>query len=155
MVLVLDSWLESYHNAHAAGNIPDEYYNDDMLKYIKWYLARPDNQVWVAYHPGEDASSKADVYGWCAVESNIKLPSRTRLDGRWHTALVPTEEKLLHYVYVKQGFRRMGIAKRLLSKAGIDTNYPYLFSHKTGITKECPLFANGRWVPLLARKHKE
>jgi GNAT superfamily N-acetyltransferase len=155
MIFVYDSWMESYRDAHACGPIPDIYYKEDVLKYLKWYVARPDTQVWVAYHPGETADSKADIYAWAVVESNISLPVRTRLDGRWRNTVEPTDEKLVHYVYTKQGFRKMGIAKKLLSKAGVDSNYPFLISFKTGLVKDCSLFANARWVPLLARRTKE
>lgn len=155
MRFILDSWLESYHDAHAAGPIPEEFYKEDMLKYIHWYLKRPDVQVWVAYHPGESPESRADMYAWAVVESNIKTPVRSRLDGRWQTSLVPTDEKLVHYVYTKQGFRKLGIAKKLLAKAGVDTDHPYLISFKTGVVSSCSLFANAKWVPLLARRNKE
>lgn len=154
--LIVGSWVDSYRDAHACGPIPMPEYDATMTHWVRdWYLQRPGVKVWVAYHPEETSESKADLYGWCVVEHNIKLPRRVRENGRYHTVMEEVDELLLHYVYVKKDYRGEGLARMLLKKAGIDVNYPYLYLFKTGVVKDCSLFANGKWVPLLGRHAKE
>lgn len=153
---IIGSWCDSYRDAHAAGPIPMPEYDETMSKWLRnWYLKRPGVQVWVAYHPGEDSESRADIYAWCAVEHGVKLPRRIRVDGRFKTVLEEVTEPLVLYVYTKQPYRRLGVAKALLKRAGCDVSQPFLYGFKTGVVKDINLFKNGRWQPLVIRHLKE
>jgi GNAT superfamily N-acetyltransferase len=126
---VVESWLSSYKTAHAAGLIAMASWREVMVPQIERVLAKPGVQVHVAYHPGEQDRG-ADLYGWIAAE--------------------PGAEPLVHYVYVKQPYRRMGIARGLLGALGIDPASDLEYTCKTPIVSRLPL-PRARWQPLRAR----
>lgn len=136
--LIFDSWLSSFADAHAAGLIPMHMYRRVYHEAIAWIMARPGAETWVAYHPGEHDTT-ADLYGWICIE-------------RGHAAPV------IHYAFVKQAFRRMGIARGLLAATDIDPTAPLLFTFKTGIvtdSREGPALLaklpRAKWAPMVAR----
>jgi GNAT superfamily N-acetyltransferase len=132
MAFVVDSWIDSYKSAHAAGMIAMGDFRTVYQRQIALALARPGTQLWVAYHPG-DTDHTADIYGWAAVEHSDGCP-------------------YVQYCYVKSAYRRMGIAKSLLAKAGITPDRHWEYSCKTGIvTKLAKAMPNARWNPLRIR----
>lgn len=130
---VVESWLSSYRTAHAAGLIAMDDWHDVMLRQVERVLARPGCETHVACHPGEDLPG-ADLYGWIATEPEPE----------------PGLGPLVHYCYVKVAYRRMGIARGLLSAAGVDRQRPWVYTCKTGVVSSLPL-GQGRWRPLIAR----
>lgn len=90
--LILSSWLRSYHDAPGVENIPNDVYFADTGHHgiVTRLLATA--QTFVAC--AEDDSD--NIQGWAC-------------DGG---------QSLLHYVYVKAPFRRIGIAKLLLGGYG-------------------------------------
>ena len=167
MALVVDSWVDSYRTAHAAGMIPMPMYKESQRANVRWVLARPGVEVWVAYHPGESPESRADLYGWIAVERGYSVPRaiRQRVGGelRWVEELRPCTDPLVHYVFVKESYREHGIAAGLFRAARVDRTKPFLFTCKTGVLNE-RLRRDGptllerhplaRWSPLIARYPK-
>lgn len=132
LVFVLDSWLDSYRTAHAAGLIAMEDWRVVMGPQIRKLLQRPGAEVIVAYKPKE-ASGRADLYGWIAVEGGLAEPH-------------------VHYCYVKQPYRRMGIARGLMASAGIEPEGRFRYSCKTGVVSALkPKIPRARWAPLVAR----
>ena len=131
MPFVVDSFIESYRLAHAAGMIAMADWRTVMQRQLSLALARRGVQLWVAYHPG-DTDRVADVYGWVAVELGPETP-------------------YVLYSYTKSAYRRMGIAKSLLKAAGIDTAKPWEYAAKTGIVSKLKLLPNARWNPLRVR----
>jgi GNAT superfamily N-acetyltransferase len=114
-------------------------------------LSRPGCVTWVAYNPSsEDTGS--DLYGWAAVERDFKIPTRKRVNGQWDTGLEWSGDPLVHYVFTKQAYRKLGIAKGLLRAAGVNTEDPFWYSSKTPVLdrlkSKMPL---GKWNPLLCR----
>lgn len=150
--LVVDSWAESYRTAHAAGMIAMSRWRDVMEVEIRAVLARPGCEVTVAHHPGEEGT-RADVYGWIAVEhGGFYVETKRRRSGRLKRVLVRVGEPLVHYVFVKRGYRRMGLARRLLVAAGVDVAAPFAYTCKTGVVSRLsPKIPRARWEPLIAR----
>jgi GNAT superfamily N-acetyltransferase len=129
MPFVVDSFLESFRTAHAGGLIVMSDWKPVMRRQLALMLSRPGSEVWVAYHPGEDV---ADLYGWIAL---------------WRA-----ERPLVLYVYVKQAYRRLGVARGLFGAAGIDLEGPFDYAAKTGVvTSLAPKMPRARWNPLRAR----
>jgi len=58
--------------------------------------------------------------------------------------------KIVHYIFVKEAFRRFKIAKQLLSDAGIDLQKPVLISHATYSLKKCA----PKFEPQPRKKHR-
>lgn len=151
---VVSSWVDSYRTAHAAGMIPMPLYERMMRECVAWVLSRPGMKIWVAYRPGEDPELKTDLYGWLAVESDVMTPVRVRKDGKWTEELVPAGLPLVHYCFTKQAYRRLGIARALLTAAGVPSGKPFLYACKTALVSQLPLPGGSRWTPLIARYPK-
>ena len=130
MAFVADSFLESFRTSHAAGLIAMDDWRIVMTRQLGLLFARPGVDVHVAHHPTE---AVADLYGWAAVERSQPVP-------------------LVLYVYVKQPYRRMGIAKALLGAAGISPTDNFEYAAKTGVVSKLGYaIPNARWNPLRAR----
>lgn len=157
LALVIDSWLESYRFAHAAGLIALDDWRDVMVPQVKRVLARPGVAVHVAYHPGE-TDQRADLYGWIAVERDYVVPvrGRERIDGTkpmWIEKLVASDCPLVHFVYVKEAYRRMGIARGLFKAARVDPTLRFLHTCKTAVVTELKrAIPRAVWSPLIARQ---
>lgn len=134
MPFVMSSWLKSFKTSNAAGLLPFNLYYDAYRLAIQQLLDRG-SVVYVAYVPGED-EAKSDIYGWACVERGFDKP-------------------LVHYVYVKQPYRRLGVAKALLRAAGVHVSQPFFYTYRTPIVAE---LLRGRrqavWMPVLARSRK-
>lgn len=148
MPLVVDSWIDSYRTAHAAGLIPMAIWRETMERVLFDHVfPRRGVEIWVAYHPGEEGT-KADLYGWIAIERNVVIPSRHG------TKEIPSP--LVHYVFVKQAYRRLGIARGLFRAAGVSLAEPFFYSCKTGVVSELKDKAPcARWAPLIVRFPKD
>lgn len=129
---VLHSWLDSYKFSHAAGLIAVADWRAVMEPQVRRILARAGVSVLVAHHPVTDRT--ADVYGWVALESYRNIP-------------------LVHYVYVKQAYRRMGVAAELLLAAGVHPSDRFYYTCRTAVVGKLDL-PRAQWRPLIAR-HEE
>lgn len=134
MPFVVDSFLESFRTAHAAGLIVMTDWRPVMTRQLALMFGRRGTEVWVAHHPTE-ADHTADLYGWIALSQ----PK-------------PPETPLVFYVYVKQAFRRMGIARGLFAAAGVDPTGEWDYAAKTAVvTKLASKMPRAKWNPLRAR----
>ena len=135
IVFVVSSWLSSFRGAHAAGLINMADWPQVMTPQIQQVLNRPGCQTYVAYAPNE-RDHISDLYGWMACEPDNDVP-------------------LVHYVYIKRAYRKMGIARGLMATAGIDPYEPYAYTCKTAtlnsLRQKMPF---ARWSPLTARYDK-
>ena len=149
---ILDSWLYSFRSADAAGLIAMEDWPSVMRPQLAKVLARSGVLVTVAYKPGE-MDHRADLYGWIAVERDF-LVVRRRPHER--PSLVKSDEPLVHYVFVKQPYRQLGIARGLFNAAGVSPASPFLYTCKTGAAvRLAPKIPLARWEPLIARHPKD
>lgn len=149
---IVDSWVDSYKNAHAAGMISMKTWKKVMVPEVYRVLSRPGVEVWVAHNPSQ--TEGADIYGWLAVEKGVKLPSREKVNGRFYRALLDTPYPLVHYAYTKQIYRKNGIFRGLMAAARVDG--PFMYTCKTGIWQKV-IASKGslaKWMPLLARYEK-
>lgn len=151
---VLESWLDSYRTAHAAGLVSMEDWKPLMRRQFQKILSRYGCVTWVAFNPS-DPDSGSDLYGWAAVERDFQVPVRKRVNNQWEQILENSEAPLVHYVFVKQAYRKMGIAKGLLRAAGVDVQEPFWHSSKTPVLEKLKSkMPQARWNPLLARFSK-
>lgn len=154
MRLVVESFLDSYRTAHAAGLIAMEDWRDVMEPQWLKVLARPGVEVHVAHHPDE-ADPRYDVYGWLAIERGYDEVRKVQRDRKWVRRLVRADAPLVHYVYVKKLYRKHGIARGLFRAAGVDPRQPFNHTTTTAVVSELgdhvPL---ARFTPLIARHPK-
>jgi GNAT superfamily N-acetyltransferase len=128
---VEESFLDSFRTCHTAGLISMDEWHDVMAPQWRRLMARPRMEVAVAYHPGE-TDHRADLYGWLAVERGHERP-------------------YVLYCYVKQPYRRMGVARGLFAYAGIDGDL-FDFAANTGaVSRVRPKIPRARFRPLIAR----
>jgi GNAT superfamily N-acetyltransferase len=151
---VVETWLDAYRDAHAAGLIQWDDWHDVMRPQLLKVLARPGVATWVAAWAGEEPGL-ADLAGWISVERGYFLPAKSLRGGRHLKNLVGAPEPLVHFVYVKAGYRKGGIARGLFRAAEVDPGASFRYTCKTGIVTELaakvPL---ARWAPLIARRPK-
>lgn len=85
---VINSWLKSYASSDAAKVLPREVYFRGQHGLITAILGREGTRVLVACM----ADDTDAILGWACVEGSV-----------------------VHFTYVKQTYRRLGVAKRLLA----------------------------------------
>ncbi len=120
---IFNSWLRSFRKSHYAGPIPYNLYYDFYQKVIEQILRRDGVEVKVAV-PEEHPSQ---IIGYCVLEHGFEKP-------------------VVHYCYVKQGFRGMGFAKRMVGT----TDFFYTF--RTPSVRWLP---SANFVPAIVRRPKE
>ena len=146
---IVDSWVESYRHCHAAGLIPMPHYNGVYRAAVNWLLDRPGVAVTVAVD--DDM-----ILGWVAVEADPVVPVRRRVrtDGRmqWTEQLESAGCPMVLYCFVKDAFRRHGIARALFAAAKVDLGARFLYASKTPAADRLKdKFPHARWDPLAAR----
>lgn len=138
MRLIEESFLDSFRTAHAAGLIAMEDWRDVMMPQIAKMLSRPGVQIIVAHNPNA-INPRANIYGWLAHETGHPQP-------------------YVIYCYVKQGYRKEGLARRLFAQAGIDPAQPFQYAAKTSALTHARIRAaipQAKWKPLTARFTKD
>ena len=125
---LLDSWLNAYRASPWAGAVPNNKYFDVYGDAIKELLTRG-SKVLVACNP--DNSSQ--ILGWVCYELSAR------------------GDKVVHFVYVKDVFRKLGIANSLIGAAGINPKGRFYYTYKTKMSKVFKLAAH---EPAIARRVK-
>lgn len=137
---VIDTWVESFRNAYAAGVVPMDYYQADYRRYVQWLLERRKPVVLVAYDSAAEVAG-AELLAFMAYEETATFPT-----GNTTRTVGP----VVHYVYVKEYARERGLAKALFSAARVDQHGPFVFTFKpTDLDKS--RVPRARWNPLIAR----
>lgn len=104
---IYSTWLKSYRTGSGLGLASGKHaYFITYNLIIDYILEKPDAHVWVAVKPDEPNV----IYGYLVCEPTI-----------------------LHYVYVKDGFRKLGIAASLYKTAFYER--PYI-THATAMSRE-------------------
>jgi len=101
---IFNSWLKSFRRSWFAQRIPNDIFYSQQHKVVEEILSRVTTQA----HVITPATDPATICGYAVTEA---IPGT---EGR---------AKLVHYTYVKETFRRLGLATRLLSHAGIGPDY--------------------------------
>jgi GNAT superfamily N-acetyltransferase len=107
---VVATWSASYKRSHSAGIIQTEDWAGIMHGQIEKVLAREGMRAVIAY----DKRDQDYLYGWIAGDTTASTP-------------------VVAYVYVKEPYRRQGIARGLFSAFGVDPKRHFLYPCKTGI----------------------
>lgn len=103
---LFNSWLRSYRQSEFAKQMQNEVYFAAQHKVIEGLLKTCKTLI---------ACNHADIsqiYGYTVT---------TEVDG------VP----VVHFAYVKEPYRGLGLARKLLQEAGISLEKPYCYTHKT------------------------
>ena len=133
---IVSAWDASYEDAHTSGMIPMQLWADTMRPIIEHYLDRPYARTFVAYNP-DDPDPLADLHGFICGEPDEKPP-------------------IVYYVYVKEPYRRDGIATKLFAALGIDPNRPFEYLCSTPVmphlVRKVPF---AKWKPNPARYSRE
>lgn len=102
--LIFNSWLKSYRNSDFAKHQCNAVYFGSYKLIVQQLISR--SLVYVACDPKD----YTHVYGYIVYEE------------------LPKNNLLLHYVYVKHTYRKMGVAQKLLSHIK-QTSNPVLVTH--------------------------
>lgn len=101
---ILDSWTSSYRNSKYAGTVPNNLWQEVQRSTIVQLMTRPTCRTTVALTPKPFSSP-----GLTGIE--IEGMPRGRVMG-----YSVAEPGILHWIYTKKDYRRLGVAKSLLSK---------------------------------------
>lgn len=133
---IVGSWESSYQDAHTSGMVPMIMWAGVMRPIVEHYLDRPYTRCIVAYNP-DDTDPLADLHGFICGEPDEKPP-------------------IVLFVYVKEAFRRAGIATKLFAALGIDPNRPFEYLCSTPVmphlVRKVPF---AKWKPNRARYSRE
>lgn len=99
---ILDSWTSSYRNSKYAGTVPNNLWQEVQRSTIVQLMTRPACRTTVALTPLPDIPSKYNI---------PEYRGRGRVMG-----YSVAEPGILHWIYTKKDYRRLGVAKSLLEK---------------------------------------
>lgn len=125
---LLDSWAKSTRDEPWAGCIPNNMYMAVLQESVRQLVARG-MHILIACNPERESQ----IVGWLAVEK-----------GR-------DAERVVHMLYCKRAFRRMGIARLLLAQVGLKPDDPFVYTYRTRMSR---VFPNAKHLPAVARRHK-
>lgn len=121
---IFNSWLKSYRSSYFAKSISNTIYFEGHHKIIE-KLAKT-SEIIVACNPQDPEQ----IFGYICAE---------KIDGIF----------CLHYIYVKQSFRRLGIGKLLLNSFERDKEQASVFTHHTKIAERLAAKYNMVYHPYL------
>lgn len=107
---IFNSWLKSYRNSLFAKTISNTIYFSEHHKIIE-KLAKT-SEIIIACNPDDPNQ----IYGYACAE---------KIDGIF----------TLHYIYVKQPFRRLGLANFMLTAFDVDMSEPSIHTHQTKVSE--------------------
>lgn len=94
---IVSTWSRSFKLSHSAGLIHSDDWPTVMHTQLERILDRDGARALIAC----DRDDGDYFYGWIAADTTDRIP-------------------VLHYVYVKEPYRRAGIARQLFTAIGID-----------------------------------
>lgn len=125
--MVLKTWIGTYRNSLHAGVIPNNRFTEITTDAI--------NQLF-----------KRGAQGLAAV--NPDCPEH--ILGYVVSEVTRMGEPVCHYVFVRDLYRRQGMAKELLKKAGVDPSEPFLYTFRTSCASW--FGKKAKYVPVIARR---
>ncbi len=129
-VFIIDAWIGSYRLSHSAGIIAMDDWRAVMWPTVEKLLDRAGTRTLVAVEKRDQTA----MYGFITVDTN------------------DTASPFVFYIYVKEPYRRAGMARALFEAAGIDPRFPYRYACRVALlsklTAQMPM---ARWDPLSAR----
>jgi GNAT superfamily N-acetyltransferase len=145
LTFVISSWLDATKHSYSAGLIAmDDWYAVMWPQYVK-ASKRDGMQTIVAY----EETDAGFLYGCIVADpTDQRIPEK---DGsvRWYPGLVL-------FVFVKQSYRREGIARQLFKQAGIEPHRQFLYGCNTQqASRLASKVPAARFNPLAGRYPKE
>jgi ribosomal protein S18 acetylase RimI-like enzyme len=122
---IFNAWLKSFRSAPSVTTIHNNIYYAEHHKVLEKIL-RSFNVLIAA-----DKHDPKHIYGFM-VAGTVE------------------EIKTVHYLYVKHTFRRLGIAKALLSHFQIPSDEPFFYTHETPVGRIMGKKYHGVYHPYLA-----
>jgi GNAT superfamily N-acetyltransferase len=130
---VVSAWSSSYKQAHTAGMIHTDDWATVMHRQVERALARPGSRTLVAF----EHKDTSHIYGFICGDTSDDVPA-------------------IFYVYVKEPYRRSGIARDLFKALGVQPHERFIYACKTAIV---PTLARSipaaRFNPAILRYPKE
>lgn len=143
-VFIVSAWSSSYKAANAAGMIASEDWSTIMHRQIEKLLALPSVRTLVAF----ERSDPGFVYGFIVGDPD----PQTRMVG---TPPSPLTAPAVFYAYVKEPFRRVGIARGMFGALGIDPEATFFYACRTSVvSRVVDKIPRARWEPSVARYPK-
>lgn len=143
---VAASWTASMKDSYTAGLIQWDDYHRLMFPQYEKAMRREGVSTLIAYETSEDPT--ADIYGYIVFDSSTQHEPLE--DGGFRTW-----PAMVFYVYVKEAYRRAGIARRLFAAAHIDPLAPFAYACSTAVVSDLESkIPSAKWRPLLARRPK-
>jgi GNAT superfamily N-acetyltransferase len=145
---IVSSWSSSFKRSHFAGMIHTDDWAAVMHPQIRRVLERPDARAMVAY----EKTDPAFLYGFIAGDTSLHVPVVE--DGQRKVYTLP----VVFYVFVKEAYRRVGIARGLFTALGVDPLRPFIYTGRTGVVRtliEARKIPRADWNPLVARYEKQ
>jgi hypothetical protein len=133
---VIATWSSSFKHANSAGLIASEDWSTVMHPQFAKVLARRDARTIVAY----ERTDPTFFYGWVAGDTTDIYPP------------------YVFYAYVKEPFRRLGVARALFDRLGVDLFAPLAYACHTpaaAAMRDAGKIPRARHKPLVARFPKE
>lgn len=103
---IFSSWLKSYRNSLHVKNISNTVYYGEHHKVLERIMKR--SEAIIACDPKD----QSQIFGYMVYE-------------------IITGVLVVHYAYVKQSFRKLGIMNKMLEHAGRKKDTPFVYSHET------------------------
>lgn len=126
---IRSTWLSSYRTSPYAGVVPNNLFDDVYGETITQLILRGMRFVVVA-NPADPSL----LLGWLAYEvSHAPPPYR--------------DEYVVHYLFVKPAYRRLGVASQALASVGIAG--PFFYTFRTSNSK---FLKGGVFRPEIARR---
>jgi GNAT superfamily N-acetyltransferase len=97
---------------------------------LAWLVDDHKPEITVA-HPPDDGT---EIIGWICIERGIVAPRKVRERGRYVKRVMPIGP-VVHYLFVREAYRRLGAARYLMRISGVDLASEWEFSHKTAASE--------------------
>lgn len=107
---IFNSWLKSFRGGTLATGVSNPIYYAQHHRLIEGICKSA--QILVAVN----AADLAQIFGYVAYEP---------MEGM----------NVVHYIYVKEPYRRLGLGKLLLEQAKIDAKKPFFCTHRTNVMR--------------------
>jgi hypothetical protein len=118
--LIFSSWLKSYRKSASTLGLTNEIYFDGQREIIRRLLSKAQVRLLVS------RDDPSHIYGWACMDLTGNLP-------------------VLHYVYIKHTYRKLGLTRLLLSDL---MESPVIYSHPGAFAEK--LAAGSRFNPYKA-----
>lgn len=120
LAFVISSWAESSHNGPVGRLHRRGLWCEQQSEVARHIIGR--SHLLVAHHEND----REQLYGWICF------------------AHLKPETWAIHYIYVKQPFRKLGIARALLLASGWRPGHDIVATHATYLTQKEPLMRRYR-----------